>query len=46
MIKLRNRDKVIGTLKFVRRFYDRIGWGDKVEEVDEIFMNSLEELFY
>lgn len=43
---MRNKNKVINTLKALRRFYDRIGWGDKVNEVDEIFMNSLEEFSY
>lgn len=43
---MRNKDKVVNTLKTIRRFYDRIGWKDKVDEVDEIFMNSLKEFSY
>lgn len=43
---MRNKDKVVNTLKVMRRFYDRIGWRDKVNEVDEIFMNSLDEFSY
>ncbi|MEM0026072.1 MAG: hypothetical protein QXV93_04475 [Zestosphaera sp.] len=46
MTKTRNKDKVINTLKAIRRFYERIGWRDKVDEIDEIFMNSIEEFSY
>lgn len=33
-------------MKVIRRFYDRIGWRDKVEEIDDIFMDALKELTY
>lgn len=46
MVKLRNKHKVVDTLKVIRRFYDRIGWRDKVEEIDDIFISSLKELTY
>jgi len=46
VIELRNKSKVIDTLKVIRRFYERVGWGDKVDEVDELFINSLVEFSY
>jgi hypothetical protein len=46
VVELRNKSKVIDSLKVIRRFYERVGWRDKVDEVDELFINSLAEFSY
>lgn len=40
---MRNFKKARDSLKLLRRFYSRLGWRDKVEEVDEEFYTALEE---
>jgi hypothetical protein len=40
---LRNFRKAKDSLKLLRKFYSRLGWNDKVEEVDEEFYTALEE---
>jgi len=46
VVKTRNKSKVVNTFKVIRRFYERIGWKDKVEEIDNIFINFVDELYY
>ena len=40
---MRNFKKAKDSLKLLRKFYSRLGWRDKVEEVDEEFYTALEE---
>ncbi len=40
---MRNFKKARDSLKLLRKFYSRLGWRDKVEEVDEEFYTALEE---
>ncbi len=43
---MRNFDKALGSLKIMRRFYERLGWSEKVEAVDNVVVNVLKESTY
>jgi len=41
---MRNFPKVFSSLKLLRSFYARLGWDDKVLEVDDVFDEAFKEL--
>ena len=40
---MRNFPKVSSSLKLLRNFYTRLGWSDRVLEVDYVFDEALKE---
>jgi len=39
---LRNFKSIVKSLKLIRGFYERLGWKEKVDEVDEITIDYLD----
>ena len=40
---MRNFTKVLSSLKLLRNFYARLGWNDRIFEVDSVFDEALKE---